>query len=184
MRSAIFGVCFGEDLENLKDWVLRATRITHTDPKAFYGALSISIAAYMSASHEQILIQEYLDNLTQALKEYDSNEFISLMRQAANSASVNQNVQDFAETIGSKNGISGYVYHTVPCVIQTWFRYENDFSGGLKEIISAGGDTDTTAAILGAIIGAKVWKKGIINEWRQQILEWPKTINWMEEMGE
>ena len=75
------------------------------------------------------------------------------------------------------------MYHTVPCVIQTWLRYQEDFEGGLQEILGAGGDTDTSGAILGAILGAHVGKDGIPEEWRTRILEWPRTIPWMEQMG-
>ena len=55
--------------------------------------------------------------------------------------------------------------------------------GGLQEILSAGGDTDTSGAIVGAIIGARVGKDGIPEEWRNRILEWPRTMTWMEQMG-
>lgn len=50
-------------------------------------------------------------------------------------------------------------------------------------MISAGGDTDTTGAILGAIIGARVGKEGIPGEWLRGIIEWPKSTGWMERLG-
>ena len=86
-------------------------------------------------------------------------------------------------SIGSQRGISGYIYHTVPCVLQVWFRYPDDYSTAVQEIISAGGDTDTTAAILGAIIGAKVGKEGIPAAWLGNIIEWPRSIRWMERLA-
>ncbi|MCP4809501.1 MAG: ADP-ribosylglycohydrolase family protein, partial [Proteobacteria bacterium] len=48
----------------------------------------------------------------------------------------------------------GYVYHTVPAVIHAWMAYPEDFRNALLDIIGCGGDTDTTGAILGAIVGA------------------------------
>ena len=51
---------------------------------------------------------------------------------------------------------SGYVCHMVPIVLQTWLRHKEDFRGGVTEIIRCGGDTDTTAAILGAIRNGSV----------------------------
>ena len=54
---------------------------------------------------------------------------------------------------------------------------------GILEIVYAGGDTDTTGAILGAIIGARVGKKGIPENWLKGIVEWPRTLTWMERLG-
>jgi hypothetical protein len=92
-------------------------------------------------------------------------------------------VAKFAAVIGSPRGISGYMYHTVPCVLQVWFRHYDDFAGGLQQLIAAGGDTDTTGAILGGIIGARVGRDGIPGRWLEDIVEWPRTTGWMERLG-
>ncbi|MHC4192297.1 MAG: ADP-ribosylglycohydrolase family protein, partial [Planctomycetota bacterium] len=183
MRSAILGIAFGEDVEALKDWVLRTTRITHSDPKAFFGALTVALAAHLSAQSRNILPQDFVDIVSKSLAKYESPEFVKLVSKAATSALSDQRVGEFAESLGSRNGISGYMYHTVPCVIQTWLRYQEDFVGGLQEILRAGGDTDTTGAILGAILGARAGKDGIPQTWRTRIIEWPRTIAWMERVG-
>ena len=183
MRSAILGIAFGEDAEVLSDWVLRSTRITHSDPKAFFGAFTVALAAHLSSLSRNVLPQHFVHLVSTSLAMHESAEFIELVSKAASSAQDNQGIGDFAESIGSRNGISGYIYHTVPCVIQTWLRYQEDFAGGLQEIIRAGGDTDTSGAIFGAILGARVGKDGIPEEWRTRILEWPRTITWMEQMG-
>lgn len=183
MRSPILGIVFGKDVDVLSDWVLRSTRITHSDPKAFFGALAIALAAHLSALSQNVLPQRFVHIISTALSEYESKEFIELMDKAVASAQDNQSVGDFSKSIGSRNGISGYMYHTVPCVIQAWLRYQDDFAGGLQEILSAGGDTDTSGAILGAILGARVGEDGIPEEWRTHILEWPRTISWMKQMG-
>ena len=183
MRSAVLGIAFGEDPEVLSDWVLRSTRITHSDPKAFFGAFTVALAAHLSSLSRNVLPQAFVRIVSTSLAKYESTEFIKLVAKAADSAQDNQSVGDFAESLGSRSGISGYMYHTVPCVIQTWLRYQEDFEGGLQEILRAGGDTDTSGAILGAILGARAGKDGIPEEWRTRIVEWPRTITWMEELG-
>jgi ADP-ribosylglycohydrolase len=183
MRSAILGIALGEDAEVLRDWVLRSTRITHTDPKAFFGAFTVALAAHLSSLSRNVLPEHFVHIVSESLVKFESTEFVQLMNMAATSAQDNQSVGEFAESLGSRYGISGYMYHTVPCVIQTWLRYQEDFVGGLQEIICAGGDTDTSGAILGAILGARVGKDGIPEEWRTRILGWPLTITWMEKMG-
>ncbi len=183
MRSAVLGVVFGENSEVLSDWVLRTTRLTHTDPKAFFGAFTVALAAHVSAQAGDIQPRHFVAIVKRALAKHASAEYVQLLYTAAASAEANQCVGEFADAIGSRNGISGYMYHTVPCVIQTWLRHQDDFAGGLQEIVTAGGDTDTSGAILGAILGARAGKAGIPEAWYTRILEWPRTTAWMEQMG-
>ena len=183
MRSPIIGVAMGSSLKDLRRFVMASTQITHSDPKAFYGALAVALAAYQSSTNPSISSTRFLDEIALVLTEKSAAEFIDLVKRAAESAAKGEPVDAFAEAIGSTQGISGFIYHTVPCVLQVWFRYGADFSGGLKEIVLAGGDTDTTGAILGAIIGAQVGKEGIPASWLNGIVEWPKSINWMERLG-
>ncbi len=183
MRSSLLGVVFGDHPVILKEFVKRSTQITHTDPKAYQGALAVAHAAFLSASQEQVFPTDYPKTLQNLIADQHADEFITLIGRAAQSAEKGEQVSSFSERIGCRNGISGYVFHTVPCVIQTWLRYQNDFSGGIREMISAGGDADTTAAILGGIIGSRVGKEGIPPEWISGLWEWPRTVGWMEQLG-
>jgi len=92
--------------------------------------------------------------LKNVLPEEGAQDFHKLVRRAAVSAANNEAVADFADAIGSRNGISGYSYHTVPCVLQVWFGNAEDFAEGLQDIIKTGGDTDTAGAIYGGIVGS------------------------------
>jgi ADP-ribosylglycohydrolase len=183
MRSPILGAAYGAECDKLREFTLRSTRITHTDPKAFHGALAVAVAAHMSLEETTIAPQEYLRLLNGYLDDGSAGEFLGLIDSACSSATRGEHVSTFAEAIGSRKGISGYAYHTVPCVIQVWLRHQQDYSGGITEIISAGGDTDTTAAILGGIIGAGVGKAGIPHDLLRRIVEWPRSTAWMERLG-
>jgi hypothetical protein len=50
-------------------------------------------------------------------------------------------------------------------------------------IIACGGDTDTTAAIVGGIVGAGVGKEGIPAAWRDGLERWPHDIAWLESLA-
>jgi ADP-ribosylglycohydrolase len=187
MRSPILGVAFAHDPDSLKQHVKASTETTHSDPKAYFAALAVAIAAGECASDVARAgtswPQAYLERLKVFMPEDDAREFHELAKRAARSAANDEPVAAFAEEIGSKNGISGYSYHTVPCVLQVWFRQGDDFEQGLQEIIRAGGDTDTAGAIFGGIVGAGVGKAGIPERWLSNIIEWPRTIRWMERLG-
>jgi ADP-ribosylglycohydrolase len=183
MRSALIGVAVGGSPETLTRFVAASTRITHTDNKAYYAALAVALAAHHSASQESLSPDVFASDLASRLSDPDAAEFLELVAQAAESAAQSEPVAAFAQRIGSPNGISGYSYHTVPCVLQAWFRYPEDFGSGLQEIIAAGGDTDTAGAIYGGIVGARVGKEGIPSAWRENILEWPRSLDWMERLA-
>ncbi|MEQ1773093.1 MAG: ADP-ribosylglycohydrolase family protein [Burkholderiales bacterium] len=53
----------------------------------------------------------------------------------------------------------------------------------MTAIIRLGGDADTTAAIVGALVGARVGKSGIPAEWLNNLVEWPRTVIWMEQLS-
>jgi ADP-ribosylglycohydrolase len=183
MRSAILGTAFGSQPAVLQDYVLRSTRITHTDPKAYFGAMAVAAAAYRSSTSRITRPAEFASFLQDYLPNTGTEEFRDLMENATRSAARNEPLAAFAASIGCLKGISGYIYHTVPCVIQTWLRHQRNFRSAIEDIIAAGGDTDTTAAILGGIIGAGVGKQGIPQEWLSELAEWPRTVTWMEELG-
>jgi ADP-ribosyl-[dinitrogen reductase] hydrolase len=183
MRSPLLGVCFGHQPERLRELVSVSTRITHSDPKAEYGAMAVAIAAYLASQNVEVAPDDFYQHLEQAV-DAGSEEFFSLMRDAIASAKAGESSCEFADTIGRPGGVSGYVYHTVPVVLQTWLRYQTDYKSAIVEIIRCGGDADTTAAILGAIIGARVGKNGIPWEWLGQMVDYPRSVKWLERLGD
>lgn len=179
MRAAILGVCRGEDLDHLRALVRASTRLTHTDPKAEHGALAVALAAHHASSAPQ----EYHAILARALGEA-GGELADLVARAAESASRGETTESFAESLGLGRGVGGYVYHTVPVALHAWFRHPADFRAALLEVIRCGGDTDTTAAILGGIVGARVGRAGIPAQWLDGLCEWPRSPAWMERLAQ
>ena len=44
----------------------------------------------------------------------------------------------------------------MPVAVFAFFRHADDHAEGIRQVILCGGDTDTVAAIAGAMIGARV----------------------------
>ena len=183
MRSPILGVAFGHDHEKLKVFVKASTEITHSDPKAYYAAMAVAVASMDFARADDRWREDFQKTLNDQMPEPDAREFHDLINSARISAQKDEPVTQFAEEIGSGNGISGYSYHTVPCVLQVWFKHKDDFQTGLQEIIEAGGDTDTAGAIYGGIVGARAGIHSIPKAWLDNIIEWPRTTGWIERLG-
>jgi len=206
MRSAILGVVYGSDVSRLKEVVRRSTIITHTDPKAYLGAFAVALAAHLSATGAAVDGASYVEALHASLADEpdpngagsqfsprlrrevgvrscsEAEEFLDLIRSVAQSVGKNETTADFYQRLApnAKQGVSGYIYHTVPAVIHAWLRHPNDFRTALLDILACGGDTDTTGAILGGIIGARVGVEGIPRKWIDGIFEFPETVGFMQ----
>ena len=184
MRSPLLGVCCGTDVTTLYDIVQRATRITHTDPKATFGAFAVALAAHMNGHNTATDAREFLTKLSAQLKNEDAAEFIALMNAMVDSFERGETTAEYADSIGCGAGISGYVYHTVPTALHAWLNYPRDYTNAVTTIIRCGGDTDTTAAIVGGIVGAGVGKAGIPDQWLLDLWEWPRSVNYMERLAQ
>lgn len=182
MRSAIIGVCYGNDPPRMRELVRTSTRLTHTDPKAEYGALAVAIAAHCAADHAEGDFEGYVERV-RAVCGAGAEELVALIECALKSAVAGESTEAFAVSMGLSRGVSGYIYHTVPAVLHAWFHDPRDFMGAMKAVIMAGGDTDTTAAILGGIMGAGVGAKGLPQPHLDGIWEFPKSVAWMRRVS-
>lgn len=181
MRAAILGVSVA-DPDLLRRLVRASSRITHTDPKAEWGAFAVAVAARMAAETESVSANDYLARIS-ALADEGATELVGLISDAVTSVNAGQTTASFADSIGLSRGVSGYINHTVPVAIHAWLSFPRDYRSAIIAIIECGGDTDSTAAIVGGIVGAAVGRSGIPPEWLRGLLEWPRTVSWMERLG-
>jgi ADP-ribosylglycohydrolase len=181
MRAPVLGVALGDRPELLREFVRRSTRITHTDPRAEQAALAVAWAAYLSSmgmkrpAEVAARLQTELDDA--------NGELAERIRRATASAESGQPTEAFAAELGLGRGVSGYVLHSVPVVIQAWLRFPDDYTSAVRSVIRCGGDTDTNAAIVGGIVGARVGVEGIPEAWRTGLAEWPRNLWWIARLG-
>ncbi len=159
MRAPILGAVIN-DIDVLKAFVRCSTRMTHLDPKAEYGAIVVAIATHLAVRVPQITGQQFLEIVREHLPS-DAAELLTLLARCVESVSSMQSTHDFARSLGLQNGVTGYMYHTVPVCIHAWLSFSNDFESAIRCVIECGGDADTTAAITGGIVGAAVGAKKI-----------------------
>ena len=182
MRVALIGVCYGSDVPRMRALVRAATRITHTDPKAEHGALAVALAAHLGSTGRDTAPEDYALRLRELLGE-EGRELLALVDDAAQSVGRKETAAGYAARTGLANGVSGYMFHSVPAALHVWLAHQGDYRGGIMTAVRLGGDTDTVAAVVGAIIGARVGKEGIPAEWLNDLWEWPRTPAWMESLG-
>ncbi|MCK6472931.1 MAG: ADP-ribosylglycohydrolase family protein [Planctomycetes bacterium] len=182
MRAAVLGAAAGEN-PALRELVKASTRLTHTDPKAERAALAVALASKAACGREAIDPEQFLRDLREALRG-EEDELLELAARAVASARAGEETSAFADSIGLAHGVTGYAYHTVPVVLHAWFRFPRDFPQAVEAVVRCGGDTDTTAAIAGGIVGAGVGQEGLPAAWLAGLREWPRTVAWMEGLSE
>lgn len=178
MRAPVLGVLCGKDTNALRQFVAASTLLTHRDPRALDGAWVVAQAAYLSATLPRITPAETLPLLLSILGSEDS-EVARQVAAAAESVMRGESTAQFAASIGCAKGVTGYVMHTVPVAIHCWLSHPEAIDAALPSVIACGGDTDTVAAIVGGIVGARCGVEGIPAHWKSGLIEWPRTVDWM-----
>lgn len=181
MRSAIIGVYAADNNELLTSLVTKSTLITHRDPKALKGALIVAKLAAENSMVKEINSKQCLEKIKPIVG--DDDTLAELIDKAVISASKNETAKEFCHSLGFHNGVSGYIYQTLPVVLQIWLRHPRDYETAMQEAILCGGDTDTVAAILGGMVGAGCGIEGIPKKWIDSIIEWPRSVSWMNALA-
>ena len=178
MRSALLGVCFGDDPVRLAALVRASARLTHTDPRAEAGAWAVAVGAWLAS--------QGMPNLPSAFQLATAGtepEMAALIAAVVASVRAGETTAQFAETHGMARGVSDYVYQTVPVALHAWLSRPADCRAAVLAVVRCGGDADTTGAIAGALVGAGVGKSGIPGDWLQSLREWPRTAEWVTRLG-
>jgi len=180
MRSALIGV-WADSETQVRELVSRCTRITHTDPKAEEGALLVARAARLTVNGSKL---EPVDFLNEEIKEIEGDELRETLTAAVEALANDMTPAEFAESQGWSTGVSGYVNQTVPAALYCWAFSPQDFRECIENVVLLGGDTDSVAAIAGAICGANLGSEKLPKDWLDCLSEWPRGSKWMQRLAE
>lgn len=148
MRTAPIGLADCADLDHLREDSRIDAIITHNNEEAIAGSRAVNffIARGVTAGRTK----PTLSLIDEAI------EFIGPCKLADRLAKAKLFLKENlpAETALSRLGTSGYVVETVASAVFCFLRTPGDFVKTVSTSILAGGDTDTTGAVAGAISGA------------------------------
>jgi len=174
MRSAIIGAAFASDEICLRNFVRASTRLTHTDSRAETAALAVAEAAAWIVRGETL--EQFQVGLPVLSEDSEWRGICNLITDGLNGG---QSVREFAEALGLKSTVTGYAFHSVPVALFAWLRHRGDCRETIQSVIHCGGDTDTTAAIAGALAGCDVGRVEIPADWLAGFTDWPRSKNWL-----
>jgi ADP-ribosylglycohydrolase len=182
MRAPVIGALLGTEADLMKRFVRSSTRLTHTDPKAERGALVVATAAAAAVRVGDGKLDPV--QLVRALRTNTGDGDLDLLLEHVTSAlAMSLSLQEFTDSLGLEEGVSGYVYHTVSVALYAFLRNLGDFDKTVREVVSLGGDADSTGAIAGALAGASTGIEGISDRWLKGLTDWPRSTDWMRRLA-
>lgn len=145
MRAAVIGVAFADDQRARWAFSDALARVTHLEVRAVEGARFVAEVAALAVPGASPLAV-----IEAALPAVESPELGQALRAALALAKTGTGVAVAAEQLHT----SGFVMHTVPFAAFCFARFGDAPLRLLQETYSAGGDTDSMGAIVGAWAGA------------------------------
>ena len=170
--------CWNESEDILYENVRKDAYITHRNELAISGAFTIA------------LMIKYLINGLDKFSAFEKT--VKTLKNFGIINKLTEKLEHTYELYQSKTpsneayrkiGTSGFVIETVSSAIFTLLQFDH-FTEGLVQIIKAGGDTDTNAAIYGAMMGALVGIEGIPSELKEKHVKKNEVIKIAEKIYE
>ncbi len=163
MRAAPIGLFFFDNPQMLIRAAHDQGRITHRDPRCSAGAVAISGAVALALQGNKIEAGSFIPTLADWTNTIDPR-FASELRKLIGWVSMPPEEAvthisnagfdpDYVDDEEWK-GMSAYVISSVLWSLYAFLRTPDDYWETICTAVSAGGDTDTTAAMAGAISGA------------------------------
>ncbi|MBL1078821.1 ADP-ribosylglycohydrolase family protein [Nocardia sp. 2] len=146
-----------------------SAEVTHAHPEGVAGAVAVAIAAALSATEPQLCGAEFLERVADRMSEGAVRD---KLRQAAG-------IDDSGTAAGELGvGHDTSAVDTVPFGLWVVAHHGHDFADACWTAVAAGGDIDTTCAIIGGILGARATSDGLPLDWLERcepLPEWAIT---------
>lgn len=178
MRTWILGVAFSNDREARREASLLDSAITHFDPSC-----RLACAAYNTAIAHAILGESSPDCVKAAIEELTgSAQQLRMMhpdlcdviesRRAELSRDISLACQDDPEVYGTETHLLESAGHVrVAFRLAFWhLLHATSYEASLVDVVNRGGDSDTNACIVGALLGAHFGLAAIPERWVDIVL--------------
>ncbi len=157
MRVAPIALFYRDDPNKLREAAYESSRITHSHPLAMEGAALEAYAIALALNEEKELLDKLIDFT-------ESEAYRRKLESVRKLLPQRQNKRKIVEELG--NGVEAL--NSVPTAIYS-FLASSSFESSLIYAVNLGGDTDTIAAMCGAIAGAWWGIEEIPERWREHL---------------
>jgi len=150
MRVAPLGAWHAGDLDAAIAQAAAAAQVTHTHPEAVAGAVAVAVAAALVAAGEDPA--DPVEFLT-AVAGHTPEGAVAAGIRAAAAIAAETDARQVGRVLGNGSAVSAP--DTVPLTLWVAAHHRDDFTRAFWVTASAGGDVDTTCAIVGGILAAR-----------------------------
>jgi ADP-ribosylglycohydrolase len=151
MRVAPLGAYFAGDPARAASEAARSAEVTHTHTEGVAGAVVVAVAAAQAASARvsgrRPPPASFLEQLRTVLGTGTVAKGVRRARQL-----LGRSLEEVAYDLG--NGSNILAQDTVPFTMWVAATYLHDYPAAITACVEAGGDVDTTAAIVGGVVAA------------------------------
>jgi poly(ADP-ribose) glycohydrolase ARH3 len=164
MRVAPVALYAASSPEAVIDLAMRSARITHTHPSAQLYAAVHATAVDVALSHPATTPVDPGQFIAAVTSRAGDSESERRLRRAALLAG-GASADEIAATLGT--GL--LAAESVPAAICAFLRHPRSFADAIRFAVGLGGDTDTIAAMTGAISGALLGEAAIPGRWVSRV---------------
>jgi ADP-ribosylglycohydrolase len=176
MRAAPIGLFFFDDSQRMIQAAHDQGRITHQDRRCSAGAIAIAGAVALALREDPLDPILFVATLAEWTRAFDAALAEALACMPTWIALPPEKAVGYVARVGLPadytdewEGISPFVTGSVLWSVYAFLRTPDDYWEALCTAIAVGGDVDTTAAMTGAISGARVGLDGIPKHFAQHI---------------
>jgi ADP-ribosyl-[dinitrogen reductase] hydrolase len=157
MRCIPVALRYHDDLDRLIRISTQQAAITHADERCTWGAAAVNLAARELLHGNIYFIEEVLHRIGDRAPRVLREAIHRVPREGDGDLPI------------ARAGEAGYVVHCVE--IAFWFvTHDRTLEESLIYLAQAGGDTDTNAAVAGALLGARYGETALPPRWMDQLV--------------
>ncbi|MFQ5966212.1 MAG: ADP-ribosylglycohydrolase family protein [Acidimicrobiia bacterium] len=164
MRVAPLGAFWARDLDRVADEASRSAEVTHAHPEGIAGAIAVAVgaAAASKSRGEPLSPSDFLEVILESIPAGAVRAGIELAAQLEPEIGL----VDAVARLGNGSRITAQ--DTVPFALWVAAHHLDDYEDALWSTAEAGGDVDTTCAIVGGVVAGRVGVTGIPPEWLER----------------
>ena len=157
MRCIPAALRYHDDIDRLIRVSTQQAAITHSDERCTWGAAAVNLAARELLHGNIYFIDEVLHRIADRAPRVLREAIHRVPREGESDLPI------------VRAGESGYVVHCIE--IAFWFvTHDRTLEEALVYLAQAGGDTDTNAAVAGALLGARYGETALPPRWMEQLV--------------